>query len=249
MKPFHALALCLSIAGLLAACAGEDESGIVGVRKPKPKASASEAPGATPSPGVGGNVETGGIGLPTVRYVTVSPASLSLNAPAADGFAYASLPIGTILSAQVVLSNDEADPKGVTWSVSDPSRLMSDGHGGLSIKPGAAPGAVVVTATTVTDPTKKAHAFIQVTNDGVLDLTVQPQDEAEELGQTYLSVSRLNGSPVLYQQIPVSARVRLPAGTYQALIQSLTMAGALQARLQSFTIAPNTVLATASALK
>lgn len=221
------LSLCLV---LLAGCPepSDNNSVVVGARAPaaSAKPSATTASSAPPSAagGIGGGIDTGGAGVPTVRYVTVSPASASLNAPTSSGTTPAGLPSSQTFTAQVILSNGQPDTRGVVWSA-DPNRLSIDSAGNLRVKPGSSGGSAIVKAMAVGDPTVSTVAAVQVTTDGVLRLAVTGSSSpSDDSAQTSVNIVTQSGAFVKNQPVAIgsSTDIRLPSGSgYQASIQKL----------------------------
>lgn len=247
--PMAAGAWLVVAAALLASgCPAEDEAGVAARRTP----GTNGAPSPTPSGAVGGGIEPGGVGVPTVRTVLVEPASQSLNAPAADGSAPGGLGTTATCSARVTLSNGEADPQGVSWSVSEAAQARVDAAGRVTVQPGAPAGTIAVIATSLRDSRVKAQGYVQVTTDGLLRLTVQPTPDplAQDVEQTTLNVVRqADGGFVRLVNLAPLTDIRLPAGTYAAQVER-TFVGSPSVRvpLASFTITPNGLLATTSIL-
>lgn len=198
------LALLAAIA-LTIGCAPEEE--VVGKVVPRPTPTAS-------TNGVGGKV-TGGNGAPSAQLVLIEPdlETLSLNAPAADGTAPAGYAFEQALTARVLLTDGKTDAQGVTWSSADAERvIVTDGV--ARVLPGAT-GDVVLTATSVSDPSKSDSLTVHITTDGELDLSVTPALSLNEAANspTTLHITR-NGTPLPNQSLTNDLTVRLPAGTY-----------------------------------
>lgn len=207
--------LILLVLGLVSGC--PDPSEDLNSRVPKP----SKAPTATPAPdvsgGVGGGVESQGEGVPGVRFVVLQPSSLVLNVPAADGTTPAGYVASQSVSVRVALSNDHDDAKGVTWTVSDPGRLAVSAAGVVGVKAGAASGSALVTATSVTDPSKSTTAAVLITRDGMLRLSILSED-----ADAFTVNITQNGRFVANRSVSYASDFRLPAGTdYRVQVQPI----------------------------
>lgn len=202
-------------------------------------ATASQGSGVTSTPTASPNL-SGGMtdtvsGMPAVRFLLLEPATLSLNAPASDGTTPAELPHSATFSARVILTNGQDDPQGVSWSTTDPDLLSVNASGGVSVKPVSSRRSIVLTATAVRDNTQKAHAYVDITTDGILDLTVTPSD----FTVTTLNVIRSSDqSFVLNQRLSDQTRIRLPAGTYDAQARR----GGMSVDLPGLVITPNGIV-------
>ncbi|MNX76493.1 hypothetical protein D3C86_1080040 [compost metagenome] len=163
-----------------------------------------------------GRVETGTSGSPTVRHVSVTPATLTLNAPDADGNAPAGFATAASVSADVVLSNGQPDPKGVTWSVSD-ARLRLDADGTLRVLPGAAAGAAVIKAVAVGDASRTASLPITITDNGQLRLRFSPALPLFSSDTYRVTVTR-GGVSVHQGNYKGTTRLTLAAGSNYAVL-------------------------------
>ncbi|MBU6428269.1 MAG: hypothetical protein KGR26_04615 [Cyanobacteria bacterium REEB65] len=213
------------VAAIVLGCAPDSSttgSVLHGASRSGTKSTSGQGANPTPTPACGGTasaqgqfqgcLESGGQGVPTVRFLVVEPASLSIDVPAANGTTPAGYAATGSLAATVVLSNGQSDAKGVTWSVSDPTRLTIDASGAVQAKPGASAGSALVTATSVTDPSRTAQAEVQVSDDGQLHLEINPQDFGKPVRTT--AVVSQNGTSILDQPVSSSAILRLPVGRY-----------------------------------
>ncbi|HEY9854843.1 MAG TPA: hypothetical protein V6D05_03830 [Stenomitos sp.] len=226
------LALIL-LPGLLAGC---PEEAITGSGNPKPAVSASS------NPNIVGGVSTSSDGAPAVRMVNLTPTGATLNAPAIDGTEPAGLASSRSFEVQVLLSDGSTDSRGVSWSVSDASRLSVEA-GEVRVKPGTPAGSYAVTATSIGEPATPQTAIIQVTTDGLLHLEVSPAPDPE--ARLSVNVVR-NGQFVRNQPIEPVSNIRLPAGSgYVAQVQQSGNGGDKLSPLLNFVITPNGV-ATAS---
>ncbi|HEY9854708.1 MAG TPA: hypothetical protein V6D05_03140 [Stenomitos sp.] len=219
----HVLVVLLALAG----CAPEEDTINVAKAQKSPTPTASSD-----------RVESGTSGLPTVRYVAVTPASLTLNAPDADGNTPAGFAATATVSAMAVLSNGQPDPKGIAWSVTD-QRLRLEADGTLRVLPGASAGSAVLLAISVTDPGKTASLPVTITTNGQLRLTFTPQ--LPLLSKDVYRVTVTHGeSLVLKQNFKGNTRLTLQAQDYQVLAEHVTPDGTVAASSSaSVTIAPN----------
>lgn len=134
-----------------ASLAGQTETS-----SPDPEAT----PAPTPSPRA--------TATPTsVQAVIVSPGQATINLPAVDAAQEAGLPTRVQLSA-LVRSSNQTVTTSVTWSAA--SELVSVSSQGLVTA--RATGTVVVTATSIQDPSKRGSAVITVEDNGSLDLVI-----------------------------------------------------------------------------
>jgi len=106
--------------------------------------------------------------------VTLTPATVTLNVPAADGFSNAELPYDQTFTARVNLSPEGQNGQ-VTWSAPDSVVIVpvSAGVVRVSLKADAASGDVTLTATSMQEPSKKATASITVTRNSQLQFEIQ----------------------------------------------------------------------------
>ena len=207
-----------------------------GGTSPSPSLSASSSPNSSPSPSqaltpdpaqsgtVGGDLENSGTSSVMVRLVVVDPATISLNAPASDGTKPAGFPFAQRFTARVIFSNGQTDDRGVTWAVSDSSRVQIDDSGRAQVMPGAGAGAVSLTATSKGLPATKGNATVHVTSDGLLRLAILPPVDPFAFGYSYFSVSIVRNSlPVLTRTVSSSAEIRLPAASgYQVNVMRIS---------------------------
>lgn len=239
-KPLPLFLCALLTAVALAGCPTDELVDGGDVRRPTPRPSASVPPAQGD---VTGGLETGGADARSVRYVTVTPESVTLNAPAADGQALAGFATAGTFTARVILSDGSVDERGVTWRVSHPGALGVSG-GVVAVQPGAEAGSYVVTAESVADPAVVATALLQVTTDGLLRLSLSPVAPA---AQRTLNIVQ-DGRFILSQPFSATADIRLPAGSgYEAQVQELSDAGPHLAIFSGLTVRPNAcTVATAS---
>jgi hypothetical protein len=116
--------------------------------------------------------------------VTVSPASGSVQA-------------GMSLQFTAYVQGDSAN-KGVTWSIQSPSgcdcgAIDSTGKYFAPKTPHTAPG-VVISATSVSDPTKSATAIVLVTPAPIV-VTVSPGDGSVQVGMSFQFTATVQGDP------------------------------------------------------
>lgn len=233
--------LCSLLAMALAGCPAE-ELAEPGARRVTP------SPTAGPQAGLGnvsGGLETGGSDVATVRYVSLSPESLVLYAPAADGTAPAGLATSSRMTAEAILSTGLADGRGVTWSVSAPEHLRV-AAGQVSVQPGTPAGTYAVTAVAA-DPAASRTSIVAVKTEGVLRLAVEPAPAPGAPASLNLTQ---DGRFVLHLAIGATADIRLPAGTgYVAQVQQADESGAELATLPELAITPNGVTAATASLQ
>lgn len=105
----------------------------------------------------------------TVSYVDLSPTSLSLYKPAANGTSLPEYPKQAQLNPSVVMS-DLSTTSDVTWSVSDPS-VATVSLTGLVSALGS--GSCVIEAKSQADPLKKATCQLTVSAKGAVSVTVE----------------------------------------------------------------------------
>lgn len=188
----------LSVVAAMAACTA-DGAGVTGGintgKSPSPGASAQgtgskdQVPGtigggsASPSTLPSGNTSnTNPSPTPTagpgVKSVVISPSEATLNVPAADSVTTASYATSQVFSATVFLEPTGQNSQ-VKWSISSGAKVAtaSAGDGGLGysveVLADAATGSVVLTATSIKDPTKKATASIFITRNSQVELDIK----------------------------------------------------------------------------
>lgn len=222
------IALVLAMLSL-AGCTPEEEPIVLPVQASSPAATSPSS----------GRVESGTSGIPTVRHVSVTPAALSLNAPDADGNTPAGLAASASVSAEAVLSNGLADPKGVTWLISD-ARLRLAPDGTLRVMPGAAAGSAVVKASSVTDPSHTASIAVTITDNGQLRLRLTPALSLFSSDVYRVTVSR-GGGIVQQQHYKGNTRLTLASGTnYAVLVERIADSKTIASgSTSSVTIGPN----------
>lgn len=212
ITPSHLLVVLLALAG----CAPEEDAIILAKAKKNP----------TPTPTAPSDqVESGTSGLPAVRYVAVTPAALTLNAPDAEGNAPAGFAATASVSAVAVLSNGQPDSKGISWSITD-QRLRLEADGTLRVLPGATAGSALLQAVSVTDPGKMASLPVTVTTNGQLRLTFTPQLSLLSLDVYRVTVMH-GGSLVMKQNFKGNTRLTLQAKDYQVLAEHVTADGTI----------------------
>ncbi|MBO9540202.1 hypothetical protein J7643_06380 [bacterium] len=160
------------------------------------------------SPFSGGEAASASVGVPTVRFVTLDPQELDLNAPDPHGETPAGLAATGSLTVEVMLSNGSLDPHGVTWSVSE-TWLTVDRSGLVRLLPEAA-GTGLITATSVTDPTQRASVPVTVTRDGIV--RVSSPLPSEDAAGAMVFVQRGNAYVGAFSLVGPSTALRLPAG-------------------------------------
>lgn len=190
----------LSVMAAIAAC-NPDGTGITGNiatgKSPSPGASApgtgskDQVPGTiggggsgnpSTSPSGGGSSNTNPTATPTagpgVKSVVISPSSATLNVPAADSVTTASYATSQVFSATVFLEPSGQNSQ-VKWSISSGASVAtaSAGSGGLGfsveVLASAATGSLVLTATSIKDPTKKATASVFITRNSQVELDIK----------------------------------------------------------------------------
>ncbi|MBO9541252.1 hypothetical protein J7643_11745 [bacterium] len=193
---------------MLVGCAPEDDAVLLPIQN---------NPITTP-PDPSGRVESGTSGSPTVRHVSVTPATLTLNAPDVDGNTPVGFAAAATISAEAVLSNGQRDPKGITWSISD-ARLRLDADGTLRVLPGAAAGSTVIKAVAVGDSSRTASIPIIITDNGQLRLQFSPALPLLSSDAYRVTVTR-GGISVHQGNYKGTTRLTLPAGTnYSVLVE------------------------------
>lgn len=139
--------------------------------------------GGSGSPGTSGN----GSGSPSpttsptqqtgagVKSVSINPSQATLNAPADDGVTTASFATSQVFTATVFLEPTGQNSQ-VRWSLSNGTGVATASAGlGFSVEvlPGAAEGSLVLTATSIQDPTRKATASIVITRNTQVSLDIK----------------------------------------------------------------------------
>lgn len=225
LSPSHVLVALLALAG----CASEEDALVL----TKAKKSPTPAPTASIE-----RVEGGTIGIPTVRYVAVTPVALTLNAPDAEGNMPAGFAATASVSAVAILSNGQTDPQGITWSVTD-QRLRLEADGTLRVLPGVTAGSALLQAVSVTDPGKTASLPVTITTNGQLRLTFTPQ--LPLLSQDVYRVTVTHGgSLVLQQNLKGNTRLTLQAQDYQVQAEHVAADGTIAASgSATVTVGPN----------
>lgn len=226
LTPAHVLVALLALAG----CAPEEDALVL------PKANKSPSPTPTAS---GDRLASGTSGLPTVRYVAVSPAALTLNVPDADGNTPAGFAATASVSAMAVLSNGQPDPKGIAWNIPD-QRLRLEADGTLRVLPMSTAGSAVLQAVSITDPGKTVSLPVTITANGQLRLTFTPQLSLMSQDLYRVTVTH-DGSLVLQQSYKGNTRLTLPAQDYQVLVEYVTGGAIAASHSATVTITPNTL--------
>ncbi|MBU6428516.1 MAG: Ig-like domain-containing protein, partial [Cyanobacteria bacterium REEB65] len=129
---------------------------------------------ATVTAALGSLAATAGVTAVGVDGLTVSPTSLSLNAPPVSGTPSPDFAAATsaTLSYSVASTLPFADD-GVVWTVSDPTLATVSASGVVSALPGAPEGTATITATTLDPPTHSATVGLSVTIFGSAIVEVQ----------------------------------------------------------------------------
>lgn len=195
------LVLLSLLSAFVSACAFEDDLPL-GV---------SALPHSTPPTGEA--PATASVGVPTVRFITIDPRELALNAPDSQMNDPAALPATASLTAEAMLSNGSPDPQGVTWSASD-AWLTVDQSGLVRVLPEAT-GAGLITATSVTDPTQRASIPVTVTRDGIVRV-ILPMPSGDAAG-AMVYVHRDDAYVGAFPLVGPSTDLRIPAGEAYSL--------------------------------
>lgn len=102
------------------------------------------------------------------------------------------------------VTNDDTPPKGITWSVNSTAGSTIDGNGELTIAEGESATSLIVTATSVKDPSKKVTATVAVIKKPGLSLTIDPtskklfKNEAHTVNFTAKAVTTEAGTVITY---------------------------------------------------
>ncbi|MBO9542101.1 hypothetical protein J7643_16055 [bacterium] len=136
---------------------------------------------------VSGDVATDGGDTPLPASVQIPVETLELYRPPTAG--QPASPSSAVVSAKVLRTDGRTDPGGVTWSVSDPSRLAVDA-GKVSVLPGAAVGSAQVVAKAAANPAVFTRVFVTVKANpkALLNIAVSRKNASAPLGSDLTAV-------------------------------------------------------------